>query len=171
MLNFLNFFKDQTSDWKECLRIPLSLNLYSNSLNNVVIGDSYEKLQTFGRPDNRKPFKSDNFIYYPLGLQIRGENGKIGFFYFTIRIEEELIEIDETEALYIPTELSILSRNGGQFLVNKDTSPAAVERVFGNPSEKDEDVDFLSMIYEFDNLFLDFTFGKDNLLYSVYFGR
>lgn len=170
MLKLLNFFNDQTSKWKECFRIPLSLNLYSNSLNNVVIGDSFEKLQVFGRPDNRNPFKKNHFVYYPLGMDARGERGKINSFYFTLRVDEEMIEIDENEKKYFPAELSIVSKKGGQLLINKDTSPAVVERIFGNADEKDEDIDFLSLIYQFDDLALDFTFGKEKLLHTVYFG-
>jgi len=169
---FFDFlFNDQTSGWNECFRVPLALNLYSKSVNGVVIGDIYEKLQTLGRPDNRKPFKKNHFIYYPLGLEIYGANGKIHGFDFIFRVGQEALSLNENEAKYVSCELSIVNKNGGQLLVNKNTSPADVERFFGAPTEKDdEDEDYLSLIYQVGEVYLDFEFGKGKLLEKMHFG-
>jgi len=171
MFGFLNFlFNDQSSEWKECVKVPLSLNLYNKSVNNAAIGDAYEKLQTFGRPNNRRPFKTNQFNYFLLGMDVRGADGKINSFHFTVRRNEELFDEGVNEEHYIPCELSVINKNGGHLLINPHTSPADIERFLGVPTEKDEDVDFLSLIYESGEIALDFTFGEKHLLYDVYFG-
>ena len=172
MSGFFDFlFNDQTSGWNEYFRVPLSLNLYSNSVNNVALGDSYEKLQTLGRPDNRKPFKKNNFIYYQLGLEIFGTDGKIHGFNFKFRANQEMLELNQDEAKYVSCELSIFNKNGGQLLVNKNTSVGEVERFFGAPTEKDdEDEDYLSLIYQVGESYLDFEFGEGKVLERLHFG-
>lgn len=172
------FFNDRSAEWKECFRIPLSLNLYTESVNDIAIGDSYEKLQSFGRPANRKPFKQNLFIYYPLGLEVSGTDGRIHSFDFIFRTIEELLESNEAilelnknEAKYASCELSIINKNGGCFFVNKHTTSADVERFFGAPTEKDdEDEDYLSLMYQFGKLCLDFEFGDRRLFERLHFG-
>ena len=172
MPGFFDFlFNDQTSDWNDCFRHPLSLNLYSKSVNNVALGDSYEKLRTLGRPDNRKPFKKNHFIYYRLGLEIFGTDGKIHSFYFNFRENEEMLESNKDEAKSVSCELSIVNKNGGHLLANKNTSPTEVERFFGAPTEKDdEDEDYLSLIYQVGEVCLDFEFGEGKLFERLHFG-
>ncbi|HLM59978.1 MAG TPA: hypothetical protein VK308_04190 [Pyrinomonadaceae bacterium] len=172
MPGFFDFiFYDQTADWNECFRVPLSINLYTESVNNVAIGDSYEKLRNFGRPNNRKPFKKNHFIYYPLGMEISGTDGKIHSFDFIFRSSEEMLELNEDESKYVSCELSIINKNGGHLSVNKNTSRADVERFFGTPTEKDdEDEDYLSLIYQYGKLCLDFEFGEGKLFERLHFG-
>jgi hypothetical protein len=165
------FFKDETAEWKETFRVPLALSLYTESVNNVAIGDSFEKLQTFGRPDNRQPFKKNRFVYYSLGMQVMGENGKIQSFDFIIRTNKSIIEHNKDEANYASAEITITTKNGGYLLVNKQTSPADVERALGTPIEKDdEDEDYLSLIYQLGTLSFDFEFGEARQLERLYFG-
>ena len=172
MAGFFDFlFNDQTAGWSECFRVPLSLNLYSASVNSVAIGDSYEKLRNFGRPNNRKPFKKNHFIYYPLGLGISGADGKIHSFDFIFRTGEEALSLNKNEVKYVSCELSIVNKNGGQLLANKNTSPADVERFFGAPTEKyDKDEDYLSLMYQVGELCLDFEFDEGKLFERLHFG-
>lgn len=172
MAGFFDFiFSDQTKDWNECFRVPLALNLYSQTVNNVAIGDVYEKLQIFGRPNNRQPFKKNRFTYYILGMQVSGENNKIESFDFVIRPNSTILELNKDEANYASAELVISAKNGGQLLVNKQTSPADVERILGKPTERDdEDADYLSLIYQIGTLSFDFEFGTASQLERLYFG-
>ena len=66
MFNIFNLFGDESAKWAECFKTPLTLDLQHESLNNVRLGDSYEKLFVFGRPNNRAPFKNHKFVYHPL---------------------------------------------------------------------------------------------------------
>jgi hypothetical protein len=172
MPGFFDFlFNDQSADWNECFRVPLSLILYSKSVNSVAIGDSYEKLRNFGRPNNRKPFKKNHFIYYPLGMEISGADGKIHSFDFIFHTREEMIELDEEQARYVSCELSIINKNGGHLSVNKNISRADIECFFGAPTEKDdEDEDYLSLMYQVGELCLDFEFGEGKLFEKLHFG-
>lgn len=144
------------------------MNLQANSLNNVRIGDSYEKLQAFGRPNNSRPFKNDFFGYHSLGMEIRGERGKVKMFYFIFKPSEELIECDETLADYALCELTLITGKGGYLAINEQTTVSDVERAFGSPVERDIDDNYISLIYRCDNLGLDFTFGGDKYIESLH---
>ena len=104
-------------------------------------------------------------------MQVSGENGKIEGFDFIIRTNKTVLEFNKDEANYTSAELTITVENGGYLSVNKPTSPADVERVFGVPTEKDdEDEDYLSLIYQLGTLSFDFEFGEARQLERLYFG-
>ena len=158
--SLLNLFvKDRSFEWRDCFRIPLTFYLPSESLNNIALGDSCDKLSAFGRPDNRRPFKNNQFFYYPLGMTVTCINEKIDSFEFVMH---------DTEQKFMSAELSLTDKNARQFLINKQTSVTNVERFFGSATEKDSDEDWINLMYHYDKLFLDFEFKEDNLIERFY---
>lgn len=166
MLNaLLNLFSnDPTSEWAECHCILLSLNLQTASLNTVAIGDSWEKLRAFGRPDNRNPVKKNRFVYYPLGMEAAISDGVIEELRFIINSSEEMLEFHKEDAKFFPAEFTLTTKTGGYLAINKRTSVADVERIFGNAIEEDYDEGCVNLIYHHGKLMLDFEFGGNSLL-------
>ena len=155
MFNILDYFlKDESSQWGESYKVPLSLNLQTETLNGLRIGDEFQKLSVFGRPNNRQPFKRNRFSYYTLGLDVDGMNGKIEAFTFMI---------DETAVYSHPQrfancEFTVLTKNGRQMTINKFTNLREIEQVFGAAHDKDidEELDSISATYRQNNLSIEF---------------
>ena len=133
MLNIFNLFaKDESSNWAPSYKIPLWLNLQTESLNNVRIGDPLEKLQVFGRPDNSRPFKKGRFEYHQLGFEAEGENGRIINFCFMV---------GDNQAKFANCELTLTTYNGRQLSINRFTTLKEVEQILGAAPEKEFDED------------------------------
>lgn len=161
MFNFFNLFGDESAKWAECFKTPLTLNLQYKSLNNVTLGDAYEKISVFGRPNNRAPFKNHEFVYHPLGIEIGGENGVISDFDFIMNVNESYLAYNSDLANYASCEFTLITDKGGFLPINKNTTVADIERVLGIPTEKEVDEGEIYVIYHYNRLMLDFEFRAD----------
>jgi hypothetical protein len=157
------FTKDPSAQWPECRRLPLSLYLPYESLNNVAIGDPYQKLSLFGRPSNKHPFKYNQFIYYPLGLIIEGGNERVEYFAFIMQ--------DEYEKKHAPCTVTVTSMSGGRVEINPETDLTKVERVLGKPEEKEEDEDEVICRYKQGKLLLEFECSSEGLVRRLHVER
>jgi hypothetical protein len=157
------FTKDPSAGWPECRRQPLSLYLPYETLNNVAIGDAYQKLNVFGRPDNRRPFKYNRFIYYPLGLIVEGEDGKVEYF--------EFIMLDEYEKKHSPCVVTVTGGSGGQIEISQQTRLNDVERVFGKVEDKEEDEEEIICRYKQGKLLLEFECSAEGLVRRLHVER
>lgn len=135
MFSFWDFFaKDESANWKEVVKIPLSMNLQMGTLNGIRLVDPLEKLSILGRPDNKKAFKDERFIYSLLGLEIGGYNGKIdGFTFVTNRTF-----YPGSKKPFAHCEITFITYGGRHIYINKSTNLRDIETVFGIPTEKEE---------------------------------
>lgn len=135
MFSFWDFFsKDESANWKEVVKLPLSMNLQMGTLNGIRLGDSLEKLSILGRPDNKKALKNERFIYSLLGLDIGGYEGKIdGFTFVTNRTN-----YPGSNKVFANCEITFITYGGRHIHINKTTNIRDVELVFGIPTEKEE---------------------------------
>lgn len=164
MFKFLSnlFYKDETSNWEAVRKVPLRLNLSTESLNDVRIGDPAEKLRVFGRPDNLHPFRAARFEYQFLGFDVEIENGKIINFGFKFN---EMFQQN-----FIGCELNITFLNGGQITVNRFTKRADIEQILGESSNKGFDKDegyYYSSSYRQGNLSVYFSWLKNDRLEEI----
>ena len=157
------FTKDPSAEWPKCRRQPLALYLPYQALNNIAIGDAYQKLNVFGRPNNRHPFKYNRFIYYPLGLIVEGENGRVEYF--------EFIMLDEYEKKHSPCVVTVTGGSGGQIEISQQTRLNDVERVLGKEEEKDEDEDEIICRYKQGKLLLEFECSAEGLVRRLHVER
>jgi hypothetical protein len=157
------FTKDPSSEWTECRQVRLSLYLPNESLNDVAIGDPYQKLSVFGRPNNKHPFKYNKFIYYPLGLIVEGENEKVEYFEFIMR--------DEYEKKHFSCGVIVTGVSGGMVEINPHTNLTEVERVLGDSEDKQEDDDEIICRYKQGNLLLEFECSSDGLVRRLHVER
>lgn len=149
------FSNDPSKNWTESGEMRLTLNLASESLNGVVIEDSFDKLSVFGRPFNRKPFERQSFDYSDLGLVIGGENNRVKYFSFSMQNFS-----GDTK----PGEVTLISERGTQILLNKNTKSGDIERVLGKPFEQENtDDDEAEYRYKYKRLILVFEFDEDRL--------
>lgn len=144
------FAKDPTHRWAPCRRIPLALYLPYASLNNVAFGDHYQKLSAFGRPSNRLPFKYHQFVYYPLGLVIEGDNEKVEYFEF---VTQDYLKKHE------PCAVTMIGASGAQIEINQRTSLKEVERVLGAPTRQEQDEYEIVSTYNHGKLDIEFEFS------------
>jgi hypothetical protein len=164
MFNFFSnlFYRDESSNWDAVRKVPLRLNLSAESLNDVRIGDSPEKLRVFGRPDNSRPFKTGRFDYYFLGFDVEIENGKIINFSFKFN---EMYQPD-----FVGCELNITLINGGQITANRFTKRQDVEQILGESPNKafDKDEDYYySSSYRLGCLSIYFSWLKNDRLEEI----
>ena len=157
------FTKDPSAEWSECRRVPLSLYLPYESLNNVAIGDPYQKLSVFGRPGNSHPFKYNRFIYYPLGLVVEGENGKVEYF--------EFVMSDEYEKRHSPCTVTVTGGSGGQIEISPQTRLKDVEGVLGKSEDKEEDENEIICRYKQGKLLLEFECSPEGAVKKLYVER
>lgn len=165
MFNIFNFFgKDESFKWAEYQKIPLSMNMKTESLNDIRIGDLYEKLRVFGRPDNQSPFKDNYFVYYQLGLEVLGSDGRINNFNF--EINENVFK--EKYRVFPQSEVALTTYNGRQININEHTDLAAIERILGISNEKfaSAESDYICAPYLDGRLELEFMFYPDGKIES-----
>lgn len=120
--------KDPSSKWSECFQTQLLLNLSDASLNTVTINDPFQKLKTLGRPDNRNPFKQGRFIYYKLGVEVRGVNNMIELFTFFMQ--------DEMKK-HKSCQVNLINESGSEILLYKNTFPKEIISILGNPENEE----------------------------------
>jgi hypothetical protein len=157
------FTKEPSAEWPECRRVPLSLYLPYESLNNIALGDHYQKLSVFGRPSNTNPFKYNRFIYYPLGLIIEGANERVEYFEFIVQ--------DEYEKKHTPCVVTITSMNGGSVEINQETHLTKVERLFGKSEDKEEEEDEIICRYKQGKLLLEFECSSEAFVRRLHVER
>lgn len=163
MFNLFNLFaKDESSNWEKGFNISLVLNLQTETLNNIRIGDLYENLRIFGRPDNKQPFKKERFIYSQLGLDIEGSNGKIEAF---ILVPNKPFFAGSKKE-FAHCEFTLVTRNSRQISINKQTNLKGIEYIFGVSPEKEiyEGIDIIDASYRQGNLLLEFEFSSDGTI-------
>ena len=140
MFNLLNlFFKDESSQWKPSYKIPLWFDIQTESLNNIRIGDAAEKLRAFGRPANKRPFKTGRFEYHLLGFEVETENNRIINFCFMVNDQSFSGGGITYRARYANCELTITLANGRQLKIDRMTRIADVEEILGVSPNKDFD--------------------------------
>jgi hypothetical protein len=141
-LSIFDLFKpDPSSTWPEEQAQRVTLDLRKMSVNSVALGDPANSLSRLGRPSNRRPFGTGQFIYSKLGFVVEIENLHVYYFGLPVRRRES----DEVG----PCELQIRFPDGSRQLV---TEAAAVEDLLSKlpkPDEIDRDEDetvyFLSL--------------------------
>jgi hypothetical protein len=75
------FGSDPTDDWPEQRQCELVLDLRDMSLNGIPLGAPPERMDEFGRPSNRRPFKHGTFLYDLNGVVIEtGDERTIDYF-------------------------------------------------------------------------------------------
>ena len=74
------FFKDPTNSWGKASKLRLTLDLSRGAINNIMLDDPKDNLRIYGKPDNKKAYKNDWFMYKESGLIIGTENNKIDYF-------------------------------------------------------------------------------------------
>lgn len=149
------FSNDPSKNWTKSGETRLTFDIASESLNGVVIEDSFDKLSVFGRPFNRKPFEQQSFDYPDLGLEIGGENNRIKYFSFSIQNFTKNSK---------PCEVTLISERGTQILLTKDTKFSELENILGKPFEQEKRDGEAEYRYKYKRLILVFEFDEDELI-------
>jgi hypothetical protein len=104
---FSIFKKDPSESWSQWKRMPLTLDLRDFRLNQIKIGDNPEALISFGKPNNKKPFRDNSFQYNDLGCLVEIYDGVIGYFAVSIQ-KDEYTPFETTEVkLFAPDAKSL----------------------------------------------------------------
>ena len=127
------FGKDPSADWPERAPQSLRLSLADLSLNNMAIGDSSDRLSTFGRPSNNRPFKEERFTYQNLGIEIEIEHDSISYFAFPLARQEN----DFTG----PCMLTLVFPDGHSLSVDGNTGVKVLLENLPVPAETHKDDD------------------------------
>lgn len=118
----------------------LTLDLRDFRLNQIKIGDKPETLMSFGKPNNKKPFRDNSFQYDALGCLIEIYNGVIGYFAIAIQKDE-----------YTPfgtTEVKLIAPDAKSLQVKKTTVKSEINDLLGIPKKIDTDDSEIIDFYE-----------------------
>ncbi len=131
-MNIFNIFnKDLSESWPQWKRMPLTLDLTDFSLNQIKIGDKPEALMSFGKPNNKNPFRDNSFQYDALGCLVEIYDGVIG--YFAIAIQKDEYTPFET------TEVKLISPDAKSLQVKNTTVESEIIELLGMPKKNDTD--------------------------------
>jgi len=133
--------KDPTTYWNKSSKQKLKLDLNDFSINKLKLGAPKAEISRFGKPDNKKAYKSDNFQYFESGLEIDTENDVVN--YFAIIITE-----NEYSESILKAELTVVNSSSEEFTVtNQMSRTELIEKFNMKIKETDEDdeeiVDYL----------------------------
>jgi hypothetical protein len=148
--------KDPLEQWQHLSAVPLTFNLSYRTVNNICLGDSYEKLIGFGRPDNPKPLAVRSFNYYKSGFMVKLEGSKIDFFAFVFD--------GNPDKNFKPCELQVLGKNGALMNLDRQAIQSEIEIFFGVPQQRDRDAEEIILVYTQDNVRMEFEFNKEERL-------
>jgi hypothetical protein len=90
--------KDPSDGWALPRQFKPEIDLRSLSLSGVALGSGPEDLQRFGRPENKRPFRSGRFLYPRSGVLIELEEGRVGYFAVALG-DDPLNHVDGLDAM------------------------------------------------------------------------
>ncbi|MBN1904316.1 MAG: hypothetical protein JW927_04390 [Deltaproteobacteria bacterium] len=134
------FNKDPSKSWPQWKRMPLTLDLRDFRLNQIKIGDKLETLMSFGKPNNKNPFRDNSFQYDALGCLIEIYDGVIGYFAIAIQ-KDEYTPFDTTVVKLIAPDAKALQ-------VKKTTAKSEINELLGMPKKSDTDDSEIIDFYE-----------------------
>lgn len=134
--------------------MPLTLDLRDFRLNQIKIGDKPETLMSFGKPNNKNPFRGNSFQYDALGCLIEIYDGVIGYFAIAIQKDE-----------YTPfdtTEVKLIAPDAKSLRVKKTTVKSEINELLGMPKKNDADDSEIIDFYEINDyeLEVEYTLQK-----------
>lgn len=135
------FAKDPTTYWSKSSKQKLKLDLNDFSINKLKLGAPKGEISRFGKPDNKKAYKKDNFRYFESGLEIDTENNAVN--YFAIVLEKDQFSGDFKGA-----DFTIITNSYEEVKVTKETNRSELINLLGievTETDKDDEeiVDFL----------------------------
>ena len=123
------FGRDETRDWPSATARTIKLDLRAPSLDGVRIGDPFERLRAFGRPQGRRPSRYRSCLFPALGLIAEHVDRRV--VYFGLPLDD-----DRFDAIG-PCRLEIAFPDGCT-----EAPPWTIERfsaVLGPPASEDTD--------------------------------
>jgi hypothetical protein len=119
----------------------VTLDLWKLSVNGIALGDPAGNLSRLGRPSNKRPFRTGQFIYSKLGFVVEIENRQV--YYFGLPVLRR--EFDQVG----PCELQVRFPDGSEQLVSGATAVEELLSRLPKPNDVDRDeeetVYFLSL--------------------------
>jgi len=131
-MSIFNIFKkDPSESWPQWKRMSLTIDLRDFRLNQIKIGDKPEALMSFGKPNNKNPFRDNSFQYDALGCLIEIYDGVIG--YFAVAVQKDEYTSFET------TEVKLIAPDAKSLQVKKTTLENEIIELLGMPKKNDID--------------------------------
>ena len=149
-------------DWLPHRPGPLTLQLPELVLNRVKLGDSYEALKTFGRPDNANPLSQERFDYKSSGLQISLQNERSQEFHFLFDREQDSGK---------PCRLKLIQNSEEQSLSHSTRTGDIADFLRRKGEEEQWDDGFTLSQYELAGHQLDFFFDDSGNLHALEISR
>ena len=148
-MGLFDFFKkDPTTYWSTSSKQKLKLDLNDFSVNKLKLGAAKDEISRFGKPDNKKAYKNDEFEHVETGLKIFSKNNEVNAFW--IAIEEHKYSFGLKEA-----NLTIINTLSQQIEVSKGMlRTELIEKLRMKVDETDED----------ENDIVDYIKTKDNTI-------
>lgn len=141
------FGLDPTRHWPVRKQARLEFDLEARALNGVALGDRFDRLEFFGKPDNARPVYFNIFKYIEHGITVEIDDGLVEYFSFIFADEID----DEFKS---PT---VHFRIAGETLnISKATTRDILVDTFGDPALVDEDDYEILLVYELGDLKLEF---------------
>jgi hypothetical protein len=160
---------DPTSDWRQRVTLPLTLDLRTGAVNGIRPNAPYTELAVLGRPANPRPVGRKSFVYPEMGIVylVSGEHVMGVDVVFQARdVFGELDVAAEYEG-FVPARLRMVDADGSETHVTTDTTPDQVRARFGQAAEVDDDAEWLGLLYARGGWELEFEFDARRALSRV----
>ena len=154
------FFSDPVKKWIKNEPFSPKLNLKDLSLNNIKIGDPWEKLEKLGRPDNSNPLKNQSFQYYSSGCTVEIYEGKVDAFSIAVSGEQ----YDNL----IPTKSSLLCDDGELIAINEKSKISTLQPHLGEELEKEVDDEEINFCYETEKALLELDCSLNGIIMRIF---
>ncbi|HOY68930.1 MAG TPA: hypothetical protein PLP29_18775 [Candidatus Ozemobacteraceae bacterium] len=138
---------DPTARWPVRSPTRLQFDLEARALNGIALGDGYERLEEFGRPDNARPVYCNLFKYISHGVVFETEEGRIDYISFIF--DDELDNEFRSPTVHFHI-------SGETLEISKETTKDELINVFGAPTLVDTDEYEIILAYEIGGVKLEF---------------
>ncbi|HEY9070301.1 MAG TPA: hypothetical protein PLU72_14570 [Candidatus Ozemobacteraceae bacterium] len=146
---------DPTARWLVRESIRLRFDLESRALNGVALGDRFERLEEFGKPDNTRPVYYNVFKYISHGVVFETEGDRIDYIAFIF--DDELDDEFRSPTVHF--------RAGGETLeIGKTTTKDGLMVALGAPNLLDTDEYEILLVYEIGDVKLEFELNLSETL-------
>lgn len=150
------FGADPTEHWPVRKPARLEFDLETGALNGVTLGDRFERLEVFGKPDNARPVYFHLFKYIEHGITVELEDRLIDYFSF--------IFADEIDDEFRSPIVRFRIDSSKTVDLSRKTTKSDIIALFGVPLTDDTDEYEMLLVYETCGLKLEFELNLSESL-------